>query len=147
MTTQDKLAALATMSLAQLRGEWLQAFKAPAPQGVGRPLLALGVAYRLQEKLHGRLTPIASRELERLAQKRDHNEDIADDVTSRFKLGTRLVREWRGEAHQVELTDRGYLYRDSYYASLSHIARRITGTQWSGPRFFGLKAGQRSAHG
>lgn len=71
---------------------------------------------------------------------------LTDEVTARFKLGTRLIREWRGEVHQVELTDRGYLYRDRYYASLSHIARLITGTQWSGPRFFGLtKTG--SAHG
>jgi len=137
----DKLAALATMSLAQLRGEWLQAFKVPAPDGVGRTLLMLGVSYRLQEKLNGRLAPSVARELDRLAQRRDRNEDLGDAVTSRFKLGTRLVREWRGEVHQVELTDRGYLYRDHHYPSLTQIARTITGTQWSGPRFFGLGKG------
>jgi hypothetical protein len=147
MTAQtDKLAALATMPLAQLRGEWLQAFKEPAPEGVGRPLLTLGVAYRLQERLHGRLSAAAARNLERLAKKRERNEDLPDEVTSRFKLGTRLVREWRGEVHQVELTDRGYLYRDSFYPSLSQIARQITGAQWSGPRFFGLKQAARQ-HG
>lgn len=57
----------------------------------------------------------------------------------RLKPGTRLIREWRGQTYRVEVTSEGYVMEDRNYASLSHIARSITGTRWSGPRFFGLK--------
>ena len=53
--------------------------------------------------------------------------------------GTRLLREWRGATHEVEVTDQGYLYRGTTYRSLTAIAGIITGTQWSGPKVFGLK--------
>ena len=51
--------------------------------------------------------------------------------------GTRLLREWGGELHEVTVTDRGYAYRGIVYTSLTAVAIRITGTRWSGPRFFG----------
>ena len=52
---------------------------------------------------------------------------------------TDLVRVWRGTSHHVLICDEGYSYQDRRYASLSSIAREITGAAWSGPRFFGLK--------
>jgi len=55
--------------------------------------------------------------------------------------GTRLVREWNGALHEVEVLEDGYLWRGARHRSLSAIARAITGTKWSGPRFFGLVAG------
>jgi hypothetical protein len=61
-----------------------------------------------------------------------------------LQSGVRLVREWQGTPHHVLVTDDGYEYRDEVYRSLSAIARRITGAQWSGPRFFGLLDGQRN---
>jgi hypothetical protein len=54
--------------------------------------------------------------------------------------GTVLVREWHGSKHQVSVLKDGFLYPSKRYGSLSQIARTITGTQWSGPLFFGLKA-------
>jgi hypothetical protein len=56
----------------------------------------------------------------------------------KYKPGTRLVREWHGITYEVIITDRGYLWQDQHYRSLSSIAREITGARWSGPRFFGL---------
>ena len=53
--------------------------------------------------------------------------------------GTRLLREWRGATYQVLVTESGYLYRGDRYRSLTAIATEITGTRWSGPKFFGLK--------
>jgi len=50
-----------------------------------------------------------------------------------------LLRQWHGVAHQVRVLDNGVLYQGERYRSLSEVARRITGTRWSGPRFFGLK--------
>ena len=57
-----------------------------------------------------------------------------------LKPGTRLIREWEGEAHEVTVLEKGFRWRGQKYASLSPIAREITGTRWSGPRFFGLKS-------
>jgi hypothetical protein len=50
-----------------------------------------------------------------------------------------MVRHWRGKPHEVLVTDSGFEYCGRSYSSLSQIAREITGTQWSGPAFFGLK--------
>ena len=55
------------------------------------------------------------------------------------KVGTRLVREWQGQTHEVTVLDKGYHWQGEHYRSLSRIAKEITGTRWSGPRFFGLK--------
>ncbi|MDP3674377.1 MAG: DUF2924 domain-containing protein [Novosphingobium sp.] len=45
----------------------------------------------------------------------------------------------RRAAHHVLVLERGYFYLDRHYASLSQVARDITGAHWSGPRFFGTK--------
>jgi hypothetical protein len=55
-----------------------------------------------------------------------------------LKAGTRLVREWQGRTHTVDVTPSGYAWKGELYRSLSAVARKITGAQWSGPRFFGL---------
>ena len=52
--------------------------------------------------------------------------------------GTRLMREWNGRMHVVDVTETGMLFDGKLYRSLTAVARRITGTHWSGPRFFGI---------
>jgi len=56
-----------------------------------------------------------------------------------YKAGTRLIREWRGISHEVLIEVNHFVWQQRKYKSLSEIAREITGTRWSGPRFFGLK--------
>jgi hypothetical protein len=56
----------------------------------------------------------------------------------RLVPGARLLRDWNGLTHVVDVTEAGYLYEGETYRSLSAIARKITGAHWSGPRFFGL---------
>ena len=56
-----------------------------------------------------------------------------------LKPGTRLVREWQGRTYDVRVLDGGFSWQDTHYRSLSALARKITGTAWSGPLFFGLK--------
>jgi hypothetical protein len=60
----------------------------------------------------------------------------------KIKPGTCLLRHWRGEGHEVRVTASGYEYKGASFPSLSHIARQITGTRWSGPAFFGLRSGK-----
>jgi hypothetical protein len=57
----------------------------------------------------------------------------------RLKPGTKLVREWHGQVHTVDVLEDGFIYQGERYRSLTRIARRITGTPWSGPLFFGIR--------
>lgn len=66
--------------------------------------------------------------------------------TAEPKAGGRLLREWNGITHVVEVTPDGYRWNGQTWRSLSVIAREITGAHWSGPRFFGLNA-ERKANG
>jgi hypothetical protein len=61
-----------------------------------------------------------------------------------LKIGTTLVRQWRGHTHTVLVREDGFEYEGQRYRSLSVIAERITGAHWSGPRFFGLGKRARS---
>ena len=133
----NKLAALATMSPAQLRGEWLQLFGSAAPL-VGHRLLKLAIAHRLQEKAKGGLSATLSREIDNMVRRAGKGEDIKVSASAMLRPGTQLVREWRGTSHRVMILVDAYLYQDERYGSLSEIAREITGAHWSGPRFFGL---------
>jgi hypothetical protein len=63
------------------------------------------------------------------------------DRPRRLRPGTVLLREYQGERHTVTVVANGYVWRETIYASLSTIARAITGTSWNGPRFFGLRSG------
>ena len=134
-----ELAALATMSPAQLRAEWGRVYRV-SPPGLTSDLLMRGIAYRLQERRHGGLTGPTVRELERLA-KGPARGDAAVTVRERqLKPGTRLVRQWRDRTHVVLVTHDGFVFDDRRFVSLSQIAKAITGAHWSGPRFFGVKA-------
>ena len=140
MATRDLLARLTTMSSAELRSEWLKLYKCPAPD-MTIDLLRRGLAYRLQERASGGLSPATLREIERLSRQRERTGEAVVLPATRIKPGTRLVRDWGGSSHHVVVLDQDYLYRDRRYPSLSMIACEITGAKWSGPRFFGLKAG------
>jgi hypothetical protein len=136
-TLDDQLAALATMSPAQLRSEWLRVYKVPAPP-LTSDLLARGVAWRLQERAHGGLPAATLREIRQVQRQIDRG-DAVNVTQGRIKPGTRLVRDWGGTSHHVIVLESGFLYLDRSYSSLSQIARDITGAHWSGPRFFGTK--------
>lgn len=122
----ERLAALADMRPAALRQEWERAYGMPAPS-ISADLLRMGIAYRLQEKAHGGLSRSSTTALK-----------ASSDRGHTIKPGTRLVRSWSGRTVTVEVVDGGFLYDDRAYTSLSAIAREVTGTNWSGPRFFGL---------
>ena len=139
------MAALATMSPAQLRGQWLQLFKSEAP-ALSAPFLIRAIAHRMQENEIGKLGSSCVKELDRLTAELGRTGSISSSATSTIKPGTRLVRSWHGEDHHVLIREDGFIYNDTLYPSLSQIAKRITGTSWSGPRFFGLKKGKGS-HG
>lgn len=63
----------------------------------------------------------------------------AKDPGPMLTPGVRLSREWRGRVYDVDVVGDGFLYEGKPYASLSEVAREITGVRWNGPRFFGLR--------
>lgn len=133
----EDLAALATMSPAQLRDEWERRHHIPPPVGFGPDLLARSMAYTQQEKSRGGLPSGTAREIRRGVIEIAASA-ISPDRAPALRTGTRLTREWHGRTHHVHVVDGGFRYGDQHYRSLTAIAREITGTGWSGPRFFGL---------
>ncbi len=135
----QQLRTLCEASYGRLREIWAEHFGASPRFRAQKELLVLMLAYRLQERAHGGLSKSARRRLATFAEKVAEAKPAQIRATSRCKPGTRLIREWRGETHVVSVLDDGAEYRGTRYRSLSEIARKITGTRWSGPAFFGLK--------
>ena len=132
------LDGLATMDSDGLRREWRRLFRSNPPRRLKRDLMALAVAWKLQEQLYGGLSAAVRRRIGKLGKELAADGQSNPKTTVRLKPGTKLVREWGGETHAVLVTDDGFKWRGQAYRSLSMIAREITGTRWSGPRFFGL---------
>ncbi len=135
----EKLAALADLDAVGLRVEWRRLYRSHPPLHIRRDLLVLAIAWKLQERAYGGLTAAQKRKLAGIAEELRKNGDLSAGPAIRVKPGLRLVREWRGETHDVLVLEDGFEWNGERRRSLSAIAREITGTQWSGPRFFGLK--------
>jgi Protein of unknown function (DUF2924) len=135
-----QIAQLRTLSRQQLLDMWRQLYERAAPPGIRRELLVPCLAYRMQEHAYGGLKSSARSELRRIARDLEKSSRSTRLILRpKMKAGTRLLREWRGQTHEVIATESGYEYRGVSYRSLSEIARKVTGTRWSGPAFFGLK--------
>ena len=142
---REALSRLPTLEIGELRQQWRGLYKTQAPPNLSRELLVRAVAYRMQELALGGLRPEPRRQLLRIAQQ--FKETGAAKTTSRPNLrpGTRLLREWQGRTYDVLVLDDGFSWQNTRYRSLSALARKITGTAWSGPLFFGLKLNRRSS--
>jgi len=141
------VAALSNTSRADLRLAWRRLYKAYPPKSLNRDLLELGVAWKIQERSLGGHNAATKRQLDALADALDTNADIAKARRIALRPGARLVREWRGETHEVVVLEDGFSWRGKHWRSLSYIAREITGTRWSGPRFFGIGLSDRGKNG
>jgi hypothetical protein len=141
----EEIEALHDADLEFLRQRWSDLFaRTPSPR-VSRDVLIRGVAFRLQEEAYGALSKRCRRQLVKLAADLRSGSPLVSSQPS-FKPGTRLIREWKGKIHEVVIGGDSYIWSGKHYRSLSEIARAITGTRWSGPRFFGLannRAGDR----
>ncbi|WP_244540285.1 DUF2924 domain-containing protein [Kaistia soli] len=151
MTTSlaSRLAELETMNTAALQTEWRRLFRSQPPS-LSRDLLMRAIGYRYQEIAFGGLGKADARRLRTLADAAEAasagkaTSSAGDDRLGAARVvlmpGARLVREWHGRTHSVTVTDAGFDYAGRSYRSLTEIAREITGTHWSGPRFFGIGA-------
>jgi len=125
---------------ANLKERWRALYRSEPPRRISRDLLIRALAYRIQEKALGGLKPSMRRLLTRVATDASARRPIQVAPEPGLKPGAVLLREWHGAQHQVIVCEDGIVFNGKQYKSLSQIAYRITGTKWSGPLFFGLKA-------
>ena len=135
----DRLESLPLLSKPVLAELWRQLLKTNPPPRMRKELMIRVVAYRLQEQEFGGLSENSHRRILEFAKAVENNAKSAAFHRPAIKPGTRLIRQWQGQVHVVNVEDGNYEYRGARYDSLSEIARFITGTRWSGPFFFGLK--------
>ena len=136
----DELAELSQLDRVALKQRWKVLYRTEAPARIGRALLLQAVAYGLQERFLGGIKPSTRRLLERVAKDNVRRKPATETITTTITPGTVLIREWHGVSHRVTVLKDGLQLRGTRYRSLSAVARKITGSRWSGPRFFGLRA-------
>lgn len=130
---REEIASLSEAGRQELIAKWQELFQSPAPASLSTSLLRRGAIYQVQVLAYGDLLPSHKRKLQEAARS-----DPAK-ITPRLRPGARLVREWNGIAHTVDVVDGGFRYQDRIYVSLTAIAEEITSVHWSGPRFFGMR--------
>lgn len=129
----EEVRALARLDLEGLRAEWRRRYGAP-PKVRSPDLLRLSLAWRVQASRLGGLSTASRRGLRAstaAASRSDH-----------LRIGARITREWRGEVQEVEVSPNGFAWHGASYASLSAVARAMTGVKRNGPKFFGLRAAE-----
>ncbi|MGE0524318.1 MAG: DUF2924 domain-containing protein [Variibacter sp.] len=127
------------LGLDELRQRWKALYGRPAPKFFRRKLLVRAVAYQMQVNAFGGLSEVTKRRLREIAAAaRDGTFDAAA-IEPRIKPGTKLIRTWKKSTYEVMVLQDGFAWNGDRYSSLSTIAKTITGTNWNGWRFFGIK--------
>jgi DUF2924 family protein len=144
MPLDGEIAHLRDLDLHGLRTRWKSMLRQQPPSHLPRHLLFAVLAYRLQADELGDLDPATARLLKQIAISGDSLEvsrrtDEFGRRRAALKPGTILMREWNTQTHRVMVVDEGFAWNGKTYDSLSKVAFAITGTNWNGPRFFGLR--------
>jgi hypothetical protein len=140
----DEIAHLRGLDLKGLRSRWQSVFQRPPPDHLPRHLLFGIIAYRIQADRLGDLDHETKQVLDQ-TRARDTGTTMStrlvnfDQKRTELTPGTVLVREWDRRSQRVMVMADGFAWNGQTYDSLSKVAFAITGTKWSGPRFFGLR--------
>lgn len=139
--TTEVLARLADASAAELRAIWSSERAAPPPATFSARLLRLALAWDAQQREQG--GKASARDWDQVIRRRTAGARPTEAVSGLqpppAPAGTRLMRAWGGETHEVVVLADGVLWRGRTWSSLSVVARAITGSARNGPRFFGLR--------
>ncbi|MGO9432612.1 DUF2924 domain-containing protein, partial [Rhodoblastus sp.] len=127
------LAGIATMNIEHLRSCWRKTFASDPPAAFSRDLLARAICYRLQADALGGIGAATARLLRSLGKP-------GVEAPRQVKVGSVIIREYQGVVHEVLVIPGGFCWQGRKFDSLSTIAKKITGTSWNGPRFFGLRS-------
>lgn len=140
LTTEDlpeALREITTLDRAACTARWKQMFGLLPPRYTSIQFMQRVLAREAQICVLGGTTPIVLRAL-KTAMLEARSDAQEPSLTA--QSGDFLVREWHGRTYRVEVTAAGYILNGQTFGSLSAVARKITGANWSGPRFFGLTA-------
>lgn len=141
--SEENIAQLRELDLADLRRRWHSQFGRHPSKHLSRPILLRLMAYRIQADAYGDLSEATAKFLDKIAggNGNENNADSGppDNESASLSAGTVLVREHDGVNHHVMVMQNGFSWNGASYPSLSKVAKAITGTQWNGPRFFGLR--------
>ncbi len=129
--TAGELSEIANLPRTALSERWKGLFGTDPPPRTSRAMMSRLILSELQWRASGQSRTALIRRLQKVAESTASSKPIA-------AAGNRLVRDWNGRRHLVEVTDKGYIWNGKAFRSLSAIAREITGARWSGPRFFGV---------
>lgn len=136
---EDEIARLRDLDLSELRDKWRKHYKTEPSKSFRRDFLVRAIAYQMQVEVYGGLKSSTLRKLKKIAEALREGKPEAIFTAPRIKPGTLLVRSWRDETHIVTALEEGFEWKSNRYKSLSEVARAITGTQWNGLVFFGVK--------
>lgn len=124
-----------TLDRTALSASWPESVGELPPPSISQPLMRRILAFELQLQQASGWPPGLRQRIARAMERQPRVRSAGP------KAGGRLLREWNGTTHVVEIGEDGYRWNGRSWGSLSAIAREITGAHWSGPRFFGLKPG------
>ena len=133
MNVRTELARLQTMELDELKNYWREVYGKDAPD-CGKVFLRKQLSFRVQELQYGGISETAQAVLVEAG-----NLPKLKPNAGGILPGTRFERDWKGEIHVVVATATGFEYKNQNFRSLSGVAFAITGTQWNGKKFFGVK--------
>jgi len=144
---QETIEQLQNLSREELIKKWKKLFKTHSPQHARKEFLIKHIAWELQAQKQGGFSSQTKKKLDKLAKSLSLGENaneanikiLKENVALEIKAGTKLTREYKGGKHKVTALDKGFEYKSKVYKSLSAIANEITGTNWNGKIFFGIK--------
>ncbi len=145
-------ASLPKLDKPQLLLSWRNQLGGTAPAHLPGWLLARLLTFRLQAQTFGDVDPVVLRKLKRGEFAGDSDfvpfavRSAATRDGANLRPGALLAREWRGKLERVTVLDEGFAWNGKTYAGLSQVAKAITGTNWNGHRFFGLRTGDAAAN-
>ena len=139
------LASIAAADAPELRRLWEGQRESPPPPTLSARLMRLALAWDVQAAEQSGESPAVRRQWHAVARRRTDGLGAAASMGGLAPLaataGTRLLKSWGGEMHEVIVQGGGVVWNGRTYASLSAVARAMTGTPRNGPKFFGLREG------
>ncbi|MFP3020585.1 MAG: DUF2924 domain-containing protein [Wolbachia sp.] len=133
---EKKVMNLEKKALVELRRIWKKVHGEEAPR-YSKKYLIPRLAYRMQEKAYGEMSRKGRKRLEYLADRLEKGKRISSDKLP--VAGTELILERGEETHAVMVTDKGLIYREEFYTSLSAVAGKIMGMSYNGPLLFNMR--------
>ena len=134
-----KLSKLNTAGRTELLAIWTATIGKPPRFQASRELLASALAWHLQERKFGGLKPGTRHKLRVMSRAQERKGLSNPPPAINLRPGTVITKRWRGARHVVMVLGDGFQHQGKVYASLSQLARELTGTRWNGPAFFGLR--------